>query len=124
MGNRIAKVLDISGQYSETPDFPVAVVREAQEILVNGEKLSPDTSTVGYEGKIVDPVFDWHITKNLFGRVMTLVEATTDMHKLSAVKDLFAKELRNWEDDVYSSARELANGGDSSSNLYTKHSIK
>lgn len=112
MGKRTAKVLDISGTFSDTPDFPVAVVREPYE---NEQSL---------EGKIVDPVFDWHITKNLFGRVMTLVEATTDMHKLSAVKDLFAKELRNWEEDVYRSARELADGGDSSSNLYTKNSIR
>src|SRR5690606_4950155 len=104
--------LDISGTFSDTPDFPVAVVREKYE----GEKSA--------EGTIVDPVFDWHITRNLFGRVMTLVEATTDMHKLNAVKDLFAKELRNWEEDVYASARELAEGGDSSNNLYTKNSIK
>ncbi len=112
MGNRTAKVLDISGTFSDTPDFPVAVVR----MPIEGEE--------SMEGKIVDPVFDWHITKNLFGRVMTLVEATTDMHKLSAVKDLFAKELRNWEEDVYTSARELADGGHSSANLYTKYSIK
>ena len=112
MGKRTAKVLDISGTFSDTPDFPVAIVREPYE----GEK--------SMEGKIVDPVFDWHITQNLFGRVMTLVEATTDTHKLKAVKDLFAKELRNWESDVYDSARELADGGDSSSNLYTKNSIK
>lgn len=109
---RIAKVLDISGKFSDTPDFPVAVVRE---------ELENETSL---EGKIVDPVFDWHITRNLFGRMMTLVEATTDMHKLQAVKDLFAKELRSWEDDVYQSARELADGGDSSNNIYTKNSIK
>lgn len=112
MGNRIARVLDISGTFSDTPDFPVAVVRE------------PIDSGDAGEGKVVDPVFDWHITRNLFGRVMTLVEATTDMHKLEAVKDLFAKELRNWEEDVYKSARELADGGNSSVNLYTKNSIK
>lgn len=108
MGKRTAKILDISGTFSDTPDFPVAVVRE------------PYGDEESMEGKIVDPVFDLHITKNLFGRVMTLVEATTDMHKLSAVKDLFAKELRNWEQDVYASAREIADGGDSFNNLYTK----
>jgi hypothetical protein len=111
MGSRTAQILDISGTFSETPDFPVAVVREAIE------------SESSMEGKIVDPIFDFHITRNLFGRVMTLVEATTDMHKLSAVKDLFAKELRNWEGDVYASARELADGGGSSNNLYTKNNI-
>lgn len=112
MGKRLARVLDISGKFSDTPDYPVAVVRD------------PGDNEESWEGTIVDPVFDWHITRNLFGRVMTLVEATTDVHKLSAVKDLFAKELKNWEEDVYSSARELANGGSSSNNLYTKNSIK
>lgn len=118
MGNRIAKVLDISGTFSETPDFPVAVVRKPIE--TEKSILGEDTAY----GAIVDPVFDYRITRNLFGRIMTLVEATTDTHKLEAVKDLFAKELRSWENDVYESARELANGGDSSSNLYTKNSIR
>lgn len=113
MGKRIAKVLDISGTFSDTPDFPVAVVR-----------LPEGDDGIAGEGKVVDPVFDWHVTRNLFGRVMTLVEATTDMHKLEAVKDLFAKELRSWENDVYSSAHELADGGNSSTNLYTKSSLK
>lgn len=112
MGQRIAKVLDISGKISETPDFPVAVVREMRTTEVTGE------------GAIVDPVFDFHITRNLFGRVMTLVEATCDIHKLKAVKDLFAKELSAWEEDVYTSARELAEGGNSSNNLYTKDQLK
>lgn len=112
MGNRTAKVLDISGTFSDTPDFPVAIVREP----IKGEKTG--------EGKIIDPVFDWHITRNLFGRIMTLVEATADQHKLKAVKDLFAKELSAWEGDVYASVRELAEGGNSSANLYTKDSIR
>lgn len=114
MGKRVAKVLDISGTFSDTPDFPVAVVRPPHE----------DENAQTGEGKIVDPVFDWHITQNLFGRVMTLVEATSDIQKLKAVKDLFAKELRAWESDVYASARELADGGNSSNNLYTRNSIK
>lgn len=112
MGKRVAKVLDISGTFSDTPDFPVAVVREKYE------------SENSMEGTIVDPIFDFHITRNLFGRVMTLVEATCDIHKLKAVKDLFAKELSAWESDVYASARELAEGGNSSTNLYTKDSLK
>lgn len=105
---RIAKVLDIDGEFRENPDFPVAVVRDRYE----GEKSG--------EGKIVDPIFNRHVTNNLFGRVMTLVEATCEQSKLKAVKDLFAKELGEWESDVYSSARELAEGGDSSSNLYRR----
>lgn len=112
MGKRTAKVLDISGTFSNTPDFPVAVVREPYE----GEESTG--------GNIVDPVFDFHISRNLFGRIMTLVEATCEQHKLKAVKDLFAKELGAWENDVYTSARELAGGGNSGANLYTKDSIR
>lgn len=110
MGNRIAKILDIDGQFRETPDFPVAVVREAVET----------ENTL--EGTIVDPVFDHHVTRNLYGRIMTLVEATTDQHKLKAVKDLFSKELMAWENDVYRSARQLAQGKDFAgpNNIYTR----
>lgn len=115
MGNRVAKVLDISGKFVDCPDYPVAVVREQDK-----DERSDESSIVN----IVDPIFDWHITRNLYGRIMTLVEATTDMHKLNAVKDIFSKELVAWENDVYNSARELYEGGNSSSNLYTKNSIK
>lgn len=110
MGNRIAKVLDIDGEFRETPDFPVAVVREAV-----------DKGEIG-EGTIVDPIFDHHVTRNLYGRMMTLVEATCETHKLKAVKDLFSKELLAWENDVYSSARQLANGRDFTdpNNIYTR----
>lgn len=108
MGKRIAKVLDIDGQFRESPDFPVAVVRDPNE----GEHTG--------EGRVIDPVFNSSVTRNLFGRIMTLVEATTDQHKLKAVKDLFARELGDWESEVYSSVREIADGGNSSSNLYVR----
>ena len=110
MGNRIAKVLDIDGEFREMPDFPVAVVRE-----------STDKGVVG-ESKIVDPIFSSHVTRNLYGRVMTLVEATSEQHKLKAVKDLFSKELMDWENDVYRSATQLSNGKDfiDPSNIYTR----
>lgn len=108
MGQRIAKVLDIDGQFRESPDFPIAVVRNPIENENTGE------------GRVIDPVFNSSITRNLFGRIMTLVEATTDQHKLKAVKDLFARELGDWESEVYSSAREIADGGNSSSNLYIR----
>lgn len=106
MGNRIAKVVDIDGEFRENPDFPVAVARE------------PWTSEDGKvaEGLVVDPVFNSSVTRNLYGRVMTLVEATCETHKLKAVKDLFSKELREWETDVYDSARELADSAVSASN--------
>lgn len=105
---RIAKVLDIDGKFRDNPDFPIAVVRDPYE----GEE--------SIEATIVDPVLNGHITRNLFGRVMTLVEATSDQHKLKAIKDLFARELRDWETEVYTSAREIAQGGDSSNNIYTR----
>jgi hypothetical protein len=71
------------------------------------------------ENLVVDPVFTSCVTANLYGRVMTLVEATCDPTKLKAVKDVFSKELRVWEDDVYKSARERAEGKSfSSNNLY------
>lgn len=100
MASRIAKVLDVDGKYRENPDFPVAVVREAI-----------DEGTTG-EGSIVDPIFNQYVTRNLYGRMMTLVEATCETHKLKAVKDLFSKELMDWEQYVYRSARDLADQAD------------
>jgi hypothetical protein len=110
---RVAKVLDINGTYDECPDFPVAVVRPRVE------------SENSIEGDIVDPVFTTPLYNNLFGRVMTLLEATCETHKLKAVKDLFGKELISWYEDVFQSARELVpHEGESNStprrNLYTK----
>lgn len=106
---RNVKVLDIDGKFRENPDFPVAVVRQAEE-----------NEDIDIEMMAVDPIFNYEITRNLYGRIMTLVEATCESHKLKAVKDLFGKGLKEWESDVYASARELANGGNSSSNLYTR----
>lgn len=98
---RIAKVLDIDGQFRDAPDSPIAVVRESQ--------VSEDGNSA--EGMVVDPIFNWHVTSNLFGRIMTLVEATCETHKLKSVKDLFGRELRDWEAYVYKSAREIAESG-------------
>lgn len=110
MGSRIAKVLDIDGEYRDTPDFPIAVVREAT-----------DDGTIG-DSKVVDPIFNSHVTRNLYGRIMTLVEATCETHKLKAVKDLFSKELMDWESDVYRSARQLSDSKNfiDPSNIYTR----
>lgn len=116
MGKRIAEVVDINGQITSTPDFPVAVVRRKQE----------SESGFAGEGHVVDPVLDRHVTGNLYGRIMTLVEATSDTHKLKAVKDLFSKELMAWENDVHRSARQIAgvgidgNDGVDPSNIYTR----
>lgn len=92
-------------------DFPIAVEYTQVEKYHDTE--------IG--NQVVDPIFDYHVTDNLYGRMMTLVEATTETHKLKAVKDLFSKELGAWASDVYDSAREIANGGDSSHNIYTRN---
>lgn len=113
MGNRIAEIVDIDGSVRDTPDFPIAIVRW---------KPKADSS---FEGDIVDPIFNGHVTRNLYGRIMTLVEATCETHKLKAVKDLFSKELMAWENDVYQSARQVVgkvSGNDfvDPNNIYTR----
>ena len=101
------------GSRGEKGDFPVAVTY-VQELI------NPDGSNSGHI--VVDPIFNGQINANLYGRIMTLVEATTDAYKLKAVKDLFSKELSSWADDVFQSAREITDGNDSSHNLYTRGS--
>ena len=110
MSNRKAEVLDIDGEIRECPDFPIAVIRRQQEFENS------------LEGNIVDPIFNHNVTRNLYGRIMTLVEATSEQHKLKAVKDLFSKELMAWENDVYRSARQLADGKEFTdpNNIYTR----
>ena len=98
------RVLDIDGQFRDNPDFPIAVVRGVGTGNIN----------------TADPVLEHSVYNNLFGRVMTLVEATTDPAKLKAVKDTFAKELQQWFADVHASAREIAGGGNSGNNIYTR----
>lgn len=102
MGKRKAVVVDIDGVIRENPDFPVAVLRE-----------QPEDKIGSGEGDWVDPVFTSQVTRNLFGRIMTLLEATTEPSRLKAVKDVFSKELRSWEDEVYSSATDIASRGSS-----------
>lgn len=94
-------------------DFPVAVVH-TQTINIPGG--GQDVS------EVVDPIFESRVTRNLYGRIMTLVEATTDPVRLKAVKDVFSKELTAWENDVYASARELAIDGHPATpnNIYTR----
>ena len=104
------RIVDIDGQVRENPDFPVAILSE-QEISHDIKELT----------EVVDPVLCWAIVNNLYGRIFTLIEATTDQYKLKSVKDLFSKEIKSWETDVYDSARELANGGNSTRNLYTRN---
>lgn len=111
------EIVYIGGERGARGDFPVAVIHTQR--YKDGELHA----SVG-DNLVVDPVFNSAIYGNLFGRLMTLVEATTDAYKLKAVKDLFSKELQTWSNDVYQSAREIASGGDSSTNLYTRRSNK
>lgn len=104
------EIVYVDGSRGDDGDFPVAVVWDQESEFS--------------KSFVVDPIFNSQVTRNLFGRVMTLVEATCEVHKLKAVKDLFAKELGDWESEVYSCARQIAevNAGDtiarSPSNIY------
>lgn len=105
-------VLFSDGSKGLEGDFPIAVCREV---------ATDDAVVKDLTGEfVVDPIFNWQVNNNLYGRVMTLVEATTDVSRLKAVKDVFSKELSDWAAEVHRSAREKANGGGSSSNIYDK----
>lgn len=95
MSKRKAEIVDCDGVVRDNPDFPIAIIRV---------KMVEEAGN--FEGDIVDPVFNDAIVKNLYGRIITLVEATTDSYKLKAVKDLFSKEIKSWSEDVYSIAFE------------------
>lgn len=94
-------------------DYPVAL-SHIQTINAPDRELEVNN--------VVDPVFDDNVTRNLYGRIMTLVEATTDPLRLKAVKDVFSKELLAWENDVYASARQIAITGSDilPNNIYLK----
>ena len=105
--NKQCLVVFSDGTQGLEGDFPIAVLRKQEN----------SDDYVG--GDVIDPIFESRVSRNLYGRIITLVEATTDPQKLKAVKDLFSKELRSWENDIYSSAREIAKGGRSSDNIYS-----
>ena len=109
MSDKKRTILFSDKSTGDSGDFPIAVIWK-QEVR-NEEPLF---------ATVVDPIFNQNVTNNLYGRIMTLVEATCDAQKLKAVKDLVGKELTSWASDVYRSARELADGGDSSENIYTR----
>jgi len=67
------------------------------------------------------PIFDGHAHNNLYGRLMTIIEAIIeDEKRQKAVKDIVSKELRSFGDALKESASEVANGGDSGQNIYSK----
>lgn len=90
-------IVDIDGVIRDKPDFPKALIRQSYSAR----------NTTGAE-MVVYPVFTDDIARNLYGRIMTLVEATTDPSRLKAVKDVFSKELRLWEKDVQEDASDLS----------------
>lgn len=108
------EVLDFDGKVRENPDFPTAIVRNRGVQTVN-EHTGEDV-----EFMIVDPVFNNSVYNNLYGRVMTLLEATIEPTRIKAVKDVFSKELQSWSNDVHDSATQLAQGGNSDRNIYTR----
>jgi hypothetical protein len=67
------------------------------------------------------PIFDGSAHNNLYGRLMTIVEAVIeDKDRQKAVKDIVARELSNFSKELSRSATEIANGGGSSENIYTR----
>jgi len=106
------EIVYVGGERGPSGDFPVA--------LTYTQKITQTGINMPYENQVVDPVFTSSIYNNLYGRVMTLVEATTDPQRLKAVKDVFSKELNSWQSDVYESAKEIVDGNDSSVNLYSR----
>jgi hypothetical protein len=67
------------------------------------------------------PVFDGHAHNNLYGRLMTLVEAIIeDKGRQKAVKDIVSREISDFGRELARSATEIANGGDSSANIYKR----
>lgn len=119
MGNKDeVKVMDsmereivyTGGERGPKGDFPVALVY-----------TQPDRwEEQDYATEVVDPILSDSVFNNLYGRMLTLVEATTDPSRLKAVKNVFQKELNSWYSDVHESAREIVNRSDSSHNIYTR----
>jgi hypothetical protein len=97
---------------SDDGDLPIAVTRVQSIQLPGTNKFEEST--------IIDPILDWNVVNNLYGRIFTLVEATTESYKMKAVKDLFRKEIGEWHNEVHRSADEIVNGGNSGRNLYTR----
>lgn len=92
-------------------DYPIGVKSVMGTHNVLGDKITVDN----FSG-----LFSPELDSNLYGRIMTLLEAVVDTDKLKAVKDVFSKELRSFRTDVYQSVKETADGGGSSSNIYNR----
>ena len=91
-------IVYLDGSYGHVGYSPIAVVYN--------QKV--DYGTFGETNLVVDPIFNSQTYNNLYGRLMTLVEATTESYKLKSVKDLFSRELNDWSSSIYESARDIA----------------
>lgn len=97
------------GRVDSHEGFPIAVVKQS-----TGENEITSGVTVYF------PVVEEKARANLYGRMMTLLEAMTENpEKLEAMKSVFGKEISQWYEDLCRSAEELHKGGDSSSNVYS-----
>lgn len=66
-----------------------------------------DNRTTSGEIPYYYPLLTAPAYNNLYGRVMTMLEATTDKDKLKVVKTLFQRELNDWFSDLEKSVKEL-----------------
>lgn len=66
-----------------------------------------DDVTTGGEIRYFYPAITSSAYNNLYGRIMTLLEATTDNSKLKVVKALFQRELNDYFDNLEKSVKEL-----------------
>ena len=105
------EILYQDGSRGTTGKRPIGIAKK-------GDEVDPSIDKVVGTIEIVDPIFDYRVKDNLYGRIMTLLEATTDPEKLEAVKKVFGEEIHRWSSEVYRSAREIAEGGGSSINTY------
>lgn len=110
VGSLDREIVYIGGERGPRGDFPVAVTYTQPDRWGGQEFVS----------QVVDPILTESVFSNLYGRMLTLLEATTEASRLKAVKNVFQKEMNQWYSDVHDSAREIVNHGDSSHNIYTR----
>jgi len=107
---------------SETDKMTVAnIYGKKFEVEMNGAY----PIAIFHEDKIREmycyPIFDGHAHNNLYGRLMTIIEAVIeDKDRQKAVKDIISKELGSFSQELKRSATEIATGGGSTSNIYNK----
>lgn len=112
MSNKKRTIVFSDGSQGSEGDFPVALTYEQEVTTPDGKEK--------FSNLVVDPIFNGSVTDNLYGRIMTLVEATTEPARLKAVKDVFSKELGSWASMVYDDAREIARGVNHGGNIYNR----